>query len=149
MKDRKDYDAAYKPYLAQKNDITNGHFKTLNWSWIYSKPHKSTTPWEDSNSSKAPEQNCNDLERLYTLAEIVNLPFHQLVHALCVKQQKQPAGLISSEWKSFLSVANNREYLVAPKIYVGPIKSIQRAIEKVITSPKCCDYETCLNTYTD
>lgn len=131
MKDRKDYDAAYKPYLEQENDITNGHFKTLNWSWIHSKPHKSSTPWEDSNSSQALEQHCNDLERLYTLAELANLPFHQLVQTLCSKQQKQPVGLISSEWKSFLSAAKNRNFLDAPEFHVGPIKSIQRAIEKI------------------
>jgi hypothetical protein len=123
----------YKERFGIKNGVhamTNDKLKDLDWSWKHSTPVMITLPWEDSKSRKVVEQNCNDLERLYALAELVNLPFHQLIDSMCSSKShtNQSAGLISSECQYFIK---RPEYKNDPEVYLGPIKSTQRAIEKV------------------
>ena len=101
--------------------------------------------WEDSKSRKVIEQSCNDLERLYALAELVNLPFHHLIDSMCSSnsQKNRPAGLMSSECKDFLKrpkYAHTKD----PEVYLGPIKSTQRAIEKVHIVTKCFSNLVCV-----
>jgi len=140
--DAKAYGDAFKFYKSRvenKNGVdamSNGSLKALDWSWKHSTPGMITLPWEDSKYRKAVEQSCNDLERLYALAELVNLPFHQLIDSMCSSKShtNRPAGLASSECKDFLK---RPAYAKDPEVYLGPIKSTERAIEKVHIVTKC------------
>ena len=136
----------YKKRVEIKDGVhamTNDSLKILDWSWKHSTPVMITLPWEDSKSRKVVEQSCNDLERLYALAELVNLPFHHLIDSMCSSksQNNRPAGLISSDCKDFLK---RPEYAKDPDVYLGPIKSTQRAIEKVHIETKCCSNLVCV-----
>jgi hypothetical protein len=89
-------------------------------------PNDEKSPLEDSKYHITIRQHCSDFERLYFLAESVNTPFHSLIESFCFPIH--PAGLASSECKQFLKPP---KYVDIVKVRLGPIKSTQRAIEKV------------------
>jgi hypothetical protein len=127
------YDKAFKDY--QSNAKRTGGLECLGVNWKQSNPGLIILPWEDSTFRKVVEQDCNDLERLYLLADLINLPFYKFIRTICSSKssKSQASGLISSECNDFLRCP---EYFQDPKVHLGPIKSTQRAIEKVQMNSK-------------
>jgi hypothetical protein len=86
---------------------------------------QSTSPVEGPNDHIVVRQHENDFERLFFLAESVNTPFHQLIQSIC--GSNAPNTFVDSECKHFLKP----DVWFFAKVILGPIKSTQRAIEKV------------------
>jgi hypothetical protein len=101
----------------------NKLFQCLTFATKASQENKS--PLEGSNDQIVIRQHEKDFERLYFLAESVNTPFHELIQSFC--GSSAPCEFVDSEYKQFLKAIIK----VSAQVILGPIKSTQRAIEKV------------------
>jgi hypothetical protein len=90
------------------------------------------SPVEDSNHRIAVRQKENDFERLVFFAESVNTPFHELIQSFC--GSNVPCTFVASECKQFFKP----DIQFFAKVHLGPIKSTQRAIEKVTFNRSIC-----------
>jgi hypothetical protein len=89
-------------------------------------------PVEISGTKTTIRQDCADFELLYFLAEFVNEPFNDMVSLWC-----------SGRWQSgqhdqqqFFNWTEHVPFEIQPRVIPGPIKSVQRSIEKVMVACK-------------
>jgi hypothetical protein len=101
--------------------------------------HSLLTLWDDDahhpvevlGSKIHIQQDCNDLEFLYFLAEFVNGPFNDMVSKWCSGKNTNR----KSDVEQFFNAGTDGSTLfkTPPIVIRGPIKSVQRSIEKVNT----------------
>ena len=84
-------------------------------------------PVEDSGTKMQIRQDYTDFEFLYFLAEFVNAPFNDIVSLWC--SGKNLSG--KADGKGFFDATNGSLFESQPAAIPGPIKSVQRSIEKV------------------
>jgi hypothetical protein len=85
-------------------------------------------PVEISGRKTTIRQDCADFELLYFLAEFVNEPFNEMVSIWC--SGRRQSG--QHDQQQFFNWTKHAPFEIQPRVIPGPIKSVQRSIEKVI-----------------
>jgi hypothetical protein len=95
--DTTDYDNIFSNLAINVDVLSNESLQRLMWD--------GPSPIEDSKFRQSVEQDVKDLETLYALAELVNIPFHDLIISMCSGELKD--GLTSPECIKFLTAPSS------------------------------------------